>query len=151
MKQDEHSADHQGGQGRFRNIGQKRGQEEQGYDDNEAGVFTANNSNIGFFTWKKNASIDGVSKEIVTSEIETDEFEPGEQKLYMNYPNGTLIYHDPKIGIQGLSTTSTPPPDVPPSIPGFELFSLLAVSTVGIILISYIVHKKKAKHNLPAT
>jgi len=120
--------------------------EENEYDDNEAGVFTSNNTNVGFFTWKKNATIDGISQAVLISDIEDDEFEPNEQKLYMNYPNGTLIYHDPKIGIEGLSSsTNNPPPPPGSTIPGFELITFLSVSVIGVIVVGYIVYKKKSR------
>jgi hypothetical protein len=82
--------------------------EELGYADDEKGVFAVNNTHIGFFTWKENASIDDVSMPVLKSPIEVDPLEPNEQKLYLNYPRGTVIYHDPKVGIKGFFASTSP-------------------------------------------
>ncbi|MHA1472042.1 MAG: hypothetical protein ACTSQW_02965 [Promethearchaeota archaeon] len=114
--------------------------EEHGYADDEQGVFTLVNNHIGFFTWKENATVDDVSKEVLISDILDDDIEPNEQKIFMNYPNGTLIYHDPKIGVEGLSVSAIPAQ----AIPGFEIITLLAVSLVGVFALIY-AYKKKQK------
>lgn len=76
--------------------------EQEGYATDEEGVITLINQFTGFFTWKKNATIDGISKNISISEILEDDHNATEQKLYINYPRGTIIYHDPKIGIESI-------------------------------------------------
>ncbi|MFW9968566.1 MAG: hypothetical protein ACFFDF_00095 [Candidatus Odinarchaeota archaeon] len=73
--------------------------EKEGYSSNEDGVVTTKSNYLGYFTWKENATVDGVSKRIHSSSIAVDEDDPNEQKIYLNYPRGTYIYHDPKIGI----------------------------------------------------
>ncbi|MFW9877219.1 MAG: hypothetical protein ACFFG0_29365 [Candidatus Thorarchaeota archaeon] len=115
--------------------------EDSEYALNEKGVFTINNSYVGFFSWEENATIDGVSKEVFTSAIETDDTEPDEQKMYLNYPNGTSIYHDPKIGIEGLSVPSLDGT----SIPGFDIFVFLGAAMLGVIIVLYTIKQKKAK------
>ncbi|MFX1378633.1 MAG: hypothetical protein ACFFA4_06030 [Promethearchaeota archaeon] len=109
--------------------------ETSGYAEDESSAFTMQNSFIGFFSWKENATIDGVSKNVLVSQIEDDDFEPNEQKIYLNYPRGTLIYHDPKIGI-GLPLASQ-------MIPGYTILIIALVSVLGITGIIYAIKKKQ--------
>ncbi len=72
------------------------------YATNEKGVISEINNFTGIFTWKNNATIDGISREVKTSDIDVDDYDEDEQKLYLTYPRGTHIYHDPKVGIAGI-------------------------------------------------
>jgi hypothetical protein len=80
--------------------------EEEGYASEESGVKTISNNFAGFFTWEENAMIDGVSQQVLSSTIEVDDEDEFQQKLYLNYPRGNHIYHDPKVGISALTTSS---------------------------------------------
>ena len=80
--------------------------EKKGYAINEKGVITTINDYTGFFTWKEKAIIDEISKEILVNKIMVDE---NEQALYINYPRGKHIYHDPKLGIESLLISITKP------------------------------------------
>ena len=53
----------------------------------------------GFFSWKESAEIDGVTH-LVNSTI--DEVTATEQDIYLSYPQGNEIIHDPKIGFENL-------------------------------------------------
>ncbi|MFX0028722.1 MAG: hypothetical protein ACFE8B_05905 [Candidatus Hermodarchaeota archaeon] len=102
---------------------EKTEDESNGYASHESGVIVKNNTNIGYFTWAENATVDGVSKEILSSNIEVDDDDEFEQKFYLNYPRGNHIYHDPKIGISTLTSTS-------------QMFPILIVgSIIGVIAI----------------
>jgi hypothetical protein len=61
----------------------------------------------GFFSWIEIALIDGVERAVNATPIEIDE---EESKLYLSYPRGNEIIHDPKIGIAGVL--------IPPSTAG---------------------------------
>lgn len=108
------------------------------YAENESGTYTMINSFVGFFTWTENATIDGVSKNVLVSEITDDDVEPNEQKIYLNYPRGINIYHDPKIGIEGLFSTTTST-----SIPGYAILIIGVASIIGITGIIYTIKKKQ--------
>jgi len=109
--------------------------EEEGYASEESGVKTGNNNYVGFFTWEENATIDGVSKQVLSSTIEVDDEDELEQKLYLNYPRGNHIYHDPKIGISTLTTSSQS------VLPIVIIGSILGVlATTGIIF--FIIRKR---------
>jgi hypothetical protein len=72
------------------------------YAANEKGVVSEMNNITGIFTWKENATINGISKSVLTSDLDIDDYDGDEQKLYLVYPRGSHIYHDPKIGIAGI-------------------------------------------------
>ncbi|MHA1988239.1 MAG: hypothetical protein ACW98D_16510 [Promethearchaeota archaeon] len=110
----------------------------QGYATDEQGVFTTNNTHVGFFSWETNATVDGMSKPVFASEADIDDTEPNEQKIYLNYPNGSVIIHDPKIGIEGLSILSEPEA----AIPGYIMYIFLGASFIGIVSIIYKLKKK---------
>ena len=78
--------------------------EKEGYASDEEGVIVKHLDYAGVFTWKENALIDGVSKRVLTSTIEVDDEDENEQKMYLNYPRGSHIYHDPKVGVVLFST-----------------------------------------------
>ena len=90
---------------------------------------------MGFFTWEENATVDGISKPVLSSTIEVDDDDELEQKLYLNYPRGTHIYHDPKVGIATLTSTSQ-------MFPIIIIGSIIGVVAVaGIVLV--IIRKRK--------
>jgi hypothetical protein len=76
--------------------------EKKGYAFDEHGVTTIINKHTGFFSWKENATIDNVSQEVLISMLEEDDHDEDEQKIYINYQRGENIFHDPKVGIEGL-------------------------------------------------
>ena len=53
----------------------------------------------GFFSWKESAEIDGVTHSVNSS---IHEVSATEQEIYLNYPQGDEIIHDPKIGFENL-------------------------------------------------
>ena len=110
--------------------------EQAGYTTGEKGVIISNIGNVGFFTWEENATIDGISKHVFTSEVESDDEEPNEQKIYLNYPKGTTIYHDPKIGIEGVSGPPVSDNGLP-AVPGYITSVFLLVAMLGILIILY--------------
>ncbi|MFX1328152.1 MAG: hypothetical protein ACFE91_08415 [Promethearchaeota archaeon] len=118
--------------------------EESGYAENESSVYTMINTHVGFFSWKENATIDNVSKIVLNSQIDDDDDEPNEQKIYFNYPRGTLIYHDPKIGIEGLalSIEGTNGNDGISTISSYEILAIIGVSILGIVGSIYAIKKK---------
>lgn len=53
----------------------------------------------GFFSWKESAEIDGVTH-MVNSSIH--EISATETEIFLNYPQGNEIIHDPKVGFESL-------------------------------------------------
>ncbi len=114
--------------------------EENGYAENEQGLITNINEYTGIFTWEENATIDGISKKVRVSSIETDENDEGEQKIYFNYLNGNHIFHDPKIGIEGLLLSKKANFPLVPIVILISVISALSLS-VGYS-IYYFIYKK---------
>ncbi|MFX1281641.1 MAG: hypothetical protein ACFFA3_19985 [Promethearchaeota archaeon] len=110
---------------------EKTEDESDGYASHESGVAVKNNANLGYFTWNENATIDGVSKEVLSSTIEVDDDDEFEQKVYLNYPRGNQIYHDPKIGISTLTGASQ---TFPIMIIG-SIIGVLAIAGVVFVII----------------
>ncbi|MFW9797045.1 MAG: hypothetical protein ACFFE2_08405 [Candidatus Thorarchaeota archaeon] len=63
----------------------------------------------GFFSWKETAVIDGVTH-LVNSSI--DEVTATEQDIYLSYPQGNEIVHDPKVGFENLLIVGGSPLDI---------------------------------------
>ncbi|MFX1568452.1 MAG: hypothetical protein ACFFCV_08800 [Promethearchaeota archaeon] len=102
--------------------------EKEGFAEDEEGVATTINDFTGFFTWKRNATIDGISKQIHVSEVKIDKFNEHEQSLYINYPKGEIIYHDPKIGIENILISLKGPSSLIPLI--------ILISVIGAVSVS---------------
>ncbi len=103
--------------------------ESNGYSSEEAGVETSETGFAGFFTWAESAMIDGVAKPVKASVLAQDEIEPEEHMLYLCYPRGTNIIHDPKIGVEGITT--------PVSILGYVLLIAVIGGAIAVIAIVY--------------
>ena len=56
----------------------------------------------GFFAWAENATVDGFSMKVLGSPLQIDDDDVNEQKMYLNYPRGNHIYHDPIMGVMTL-------------------------------------------------
>ena len=61
----------------------------------------------GFFTWKENATIDGVSKNVIASPIGVDDDDENEQKMYLEQMAVVrgMVYHRDSPIFKGKSYT----------------------------------------------
>ena len=73
--------------------------EEDGRATDEKEVEISKGDAEGFFSWVETALIDGVEQVVKATPLE---IENEEQKLYLNYPRGQEIIHDPKIGMSNI-------------------------------------------------
>jgi hypothetical protein len=99
--------------------------EEKGYAFNEEAVSTINNDFTGIFSWNENATIDGISKRVIASDLVNNG--PEYQKIYLNYEQGAHIYHDPKIGLEGILRSASIT-----TFPWNIIFILLVITAVSI-------------------
>jgi hypothetical protein len=77
--------------------------ESSGYASGESEVETADGGHhTAIFSWATTATIDGITKPVGTTSLATDDDMGSEQKMYICYPHGTNIYHDPKVGVAGV-------------------------------------------------
>jgi hypothetical protein len=71
-------------------------------DDRSIGeieVETTINNFTGYFSWKNVSYVDGAEYPVLNNDISTED---DSQVIYLNYFQGNKIYHDPKIGIEGI-------------------------------------------------
>ncbi|MFX0076048.1 MAG: hypothetical protein ACFE96_11435 [Candidatus Hermodarchaeota archaeon] len=113
--------------------------EEEGYSSDEDSVVVSNIDFAGFFAWAENATIDGVSKEVLGSPLEVDDDDVNEQKMYLIYPRGNHIYHDPIMGIMSL-------PKEDSGLPMIILVSVVSsVGIVGVVLALVLRRRRKTE------
>lgn len=77
--------------------------EEEGRSTNEIGVQFLDTDITGFFTWFQYANIDGVNTAIESSPVRHDD---DDKWIFLNYPRGDIIVHDPKVGVEGVLETT---------------------------------------------
>ncbi len=118
--------------------------EREGYAQNEQGVITKVNQHTGIFTWQENATIDGISHKVFTNTIETDDEDEDDQKIFFNYLHGDHIFHDPKIGIEGLLTSDSPKGPMFPLIMFITIISIIGALSASIAYSIY--HYAHNKH-----
>ncbi|MFX1531270.1 MAG: hypothetical protein ACFFBC_09165 [Promethearchaeota archaeon] len=107
--------------------------ERKGYASQEKGVKTINASGYtGVFTWSNFADVDEILEPIKTSVLSEDDDDLTEQKMYLNYPRGAIIYHNTKIGI-----VYVPKKDLPILEITILILIIGSVSTVGYSIYHY--------------
>jgi hypothetical protein len=108
--------------------------EEDGRAVDEAAIDVLMTDLNGFFSWKESAEIDGVTH-LVNSSIH--EVTATEQEIYLNYPQGSEIIHDPKIGFENLLLVGgNPLPIVQVLADNILPISVgLAIVVVGLIIV----------------
>ena len=112
----------------------------------EDSVETTVNNQVGYFSWAETALIDGVEKPVKTSPVATDDEMESENKIFLNYPRGNLIYHDPTLGVYGVVKvpTSTDPGILDITAPSnYPLYGIVAVALVVGILVIVRIRKKQ--------
>ncbi|MHA1954862.1 MAG: hypothetical protein ACXAAM_02595 [Candidatus Heimdallarchaeaceae archaeon] len=73
--------------------------EENGYAEDEHEIEVNLDEYSTFFSWKELVMVDGIEQEVKFSPLKRDS---GDNFMYLNYPRGDEIIHDPKIGISGI-------------------------------------------------
>ena len=106
--------------------------EVKGFSSEEVEVEVSMGEFTGFFSWSEIVNVDGTDQSVLTSPLGNDDIDDNEQKIYLNYPHGIHIVHDPKLGVTGLLSM------VPPSagVDGFSsIISLLAFVSIGVLAV----------------
>ncbi|MHA1526797.1 MAG: hypothetical protein ACTSQD_07185, partial [Promethearchaeota archaeon] len=124
-----------------------------GYAENEDWLITTMNATSGFLSWNKTADVDGILEEVlISNRTLVGDYE----RIYINYPNGTHIYHDPKIGIAGILNSVVIAPSSgksgkskagTPTIPIFltPIYILAAVLIIGASVAASSIYYYKKK------
>jgi len=110
--------------------------EEDGRASNEEGIDIALGDYVGFFSWIETAMIDGVEHVVKATPIKT---ELGENKMYLNYPRGNEIIHDPKIGLANMFDTQTN------AVGTTELFIVTAVAVFTVTGLTLLFRRKSKR------
>ncbi len=112
----------------------------------EDGIKTTNSSSglSGAFTWNKTAEVEDSPKSVNMSVVDKG----AENELYLSYGDGTRIFHDPKVVIEGIENT-VPGPDVPP-FPWEWVIAGVAIA-VGAIVVVYLVKRTRKDQSYLAT
>ncbi len=104
-------------------------------ETDEKKVFVESDVYSGFFSWKETALIDGVEMDVLAKRITHEEEEL--QKLYLCYPRGNHIYHDPKIGI----LIGLPVDDLTPIVMTVSIISIISI--IGAATITVVILRKR--------
>ena len=111
----------------------------------ESGIDISLGDYSGFFSWIENVTVDGVNYSVNATPLTTNE---EETKLYLNYPQGDEIIHDPKIGIanilQDFATslfTGIPWLELP-NVTKYELL-IVSAAILGLIVTVVLITRKK--------
>ncbi|MFX0032122.1 MAG: hypothetical protein ACFE8E_13035 [Candidatus Hodarchaeota archaeon] len=104
--------------------------EELGYAFNEKAVSTLNDTFTGIFSWNQSLLVDGIVRSVNASTIEIDDYDNEYQKMYLIYPQGVNISHDPKIGLEGIFIFN---------LEQFPWYLLTVFLTIGAVSISIVV------------
>jgi hypothetical protein len=110
--------------------------ETNNYAENEHGVITSFEGRTGFLTWKRFAIIDEISHDVPISDIMLDDHNEDDQKIYLNYHHGDHIFHDPKVGIEGLLI----PLPTEPYSPTLLVVWLLIIGAVSVSVVYSVYH-----------
>ena len=108
--------------------------EKKGYATDEKEVSIKSGAYLGIFSWKETAIVDGVEMDVLTNIID-DEEDQYRQRLFMNYPRGNHIYHDPKIGISFIGLIEQSTPSILPYILTGTIISVIGVSIIAVVIL----------------
>ncbi|MHA2326264.1 MAG: hypothetical protein ACXACB_12730, partial [Promethearchaeota archaeon] len=114
--------------------------EEKGYSLNEGGTTTTVDGNTGYFSWNEFATVDEILSEISIGEIRVDELKEHGQEFNINYLRGFNIYHETKIGIEGLLI-----PLEEPISPESVTILVLIIGAVSVSVAYSVYHFSKTK------
>ncbi len=107
--------------------------EQDGRASDEAEVEVLMTDFPGFFSWKETAEIDGVTYAVNSSIHEVDS---NEQKIYLNYPQGNVIIHDPKLGFENILMDPNVIPLVDILADNYvPLIAVAAIVSIGLVVI----------------
>jgi hypothetical protein len=112
--------------------------EEDGRAVSEAEMDVLLTDITGFFSWKESAEIDGVTH-LVNSSIH--EVSATETEIFLNYPQGDEIIHDPKIGFEDLLLTGGSPLPIP-EILADNLLPLSIGVAIVIIGVAFVLKRR---------
>ena len=117
-----------------------------GYATNEQMIQASVDDRSGYFSWRQDA-VNDTDDEIEVLAGDLIQKDGTTSMLYLNYPNASFIYHDPKIGTFGTySEREDKDDDSPPQEDMIPLvILLLIVAAIGSIGVIYLMRKRIIK------
>jgi hypothetical protein len=117
--------------------------ETYGYAVDEEELSTFQNQFTGIFSWVNSCQVDGFDNKVNSTALDTDDYSSDKQKMYLIYPQGIHIFHDPKIGLEGIFRVVSEP---------FPWLILIITSTligvgVSVTVPYYYYYRKKQSVN----
>lgn len=114
--------------------------EKEGFAEDEEGLKTSVNDAdySGKFSWAQNAWIDGIKKPVNSTSIESDHEDSSKEKIYLVYEQGGYIFHDPKVGLNGILSGLSSSNGGTIGLPGSGLLILgfTAIGLIGLIIVT---------------
>ncbi|MHA1721333.1 MAG: winged helix-turn-helix transcriptional regulator [Promethearchaeota archaeon] len=122
---------------------EKTEDESKGYSKDEEWLQTSSANISGFFSWTELTLVDNIEKNVSVNIIPQSNEDI--QRIYLIYPRGERIYHDPKIGIKGIlrSPVTSLPIQTFNGLP-YIFYFILAI----LLLFSLIMTKQEYRHYL---
>lgn len=119
-------------------LGKETYDEEKGYARGETWMNFQEHNYTGFFSWGNTAQVDGVERPVNTT-LKSERAVPGmddptvvKDVIYLSYPRGDQIVHDPKVGVVGESSLSFSTQD---ALSMEYMLMILAVSMVSATVV----------------
>jgi hypothetical protein len=99
-------------------------------------LYTSSAAAEAFFTWSTNATVDGRTAPVGSTVLAANE---SARIVYLSYPRGRFIAHDPVLGLSSETGGVASPPPEPETPQGTVLWAILlpgflAAATVAVIL-----------------
>lgn len=113
--------------------------EQVGFASDEESIQTVINQTTGFFSWNEYAVTDGIERRVNSGPIIYDEI-LGNDIIYLSYSRGTIINHDPKLGIAGILR-------FPKGI-DFFLIIMIGIAAITILAVSVVMVKAEYREYL---
>jgi len=120
--------------------------ENEGFASQEQWLKISDTNISSYFSWSTIAQVDSIISNVTVSQEFSEESDS--RIIYFNYPRGSDIYHDPKIGIKGIlikpssiPTSVTTPSPINPTDQNYFIWIL-----IGIILLSIGLMMSKAEY-----
>ncbi len=106
-------------------------------------IYTSSQAAEAFFTWSENVTVDGQTRRVGSTRLQPDN---STVLLYLSYPRGDVILHDPVLGVslaQGGSSAPPTPPEVPQPIPFSTIILAASFAVVAAVALYAVIRWRR--------
>jgi hypothetical protein len=114
--------------------------ESEGLAEDEEELELVGDDTTAFFSWVKEASVDGEMKPVGSSVFTNGD----DIKVYFAYPQGQIINHDPKIGVPYSSSSASD--SAGETV--VKIIPFIAAAVIGIVIVMLSVSWRRKKNGL---